>query len=103
MNSLRLKSSTTEHDARNNMANKNFITSGGLHFIHVSRLPFDVSSLHLSKITLAPWPTPTHMVASPYLLFLLFISCTSVVESRTPLQPKGCPSAIAPPFTFTRS
>ena len=49
----------------------------------------------------APWPTPTHMVAKPYLVWVLCIWWSKVAEIRAPEQPNGCPKAIAPPFTLT--
>src|SRR3989304_4126928 len=44
-----------------------------------------------------------HSVASPRFGARRFISCSSVTRMRVPLAPIGWPSAIAPPFTFTRS
>ena len=49
----------------------------------------------------APWPTPTHMVARPYLPPRCFNSCSRVADIRAPLQPSGWPIAMTPPFTFT--
>ena len=48
-----------------------------------------------------PWPTPTQSVASPRRPFRRFSSCTRVVTSRAPEQPRGWPSAMAPPLTLT--
>mmetsp|Transcript_70067 Transcript_70067/g.194748 ORF Transcript_70067/g.194748 Transcript_70067/m.194748 type:complete len:412 (+) Transcript_70067:339-1574(+) len=39
----------------------------------------------------------------PYFCCERCISCTRVVISLAPVPPSGCPSAIAPPFTFRRS
>src|SRR5690606_13036139 len=50
-----------------------------------------------------PCPTPMHIVARPYPPPRRRSSRTRVVMIRAPEQPNGCPSAIAPPFTFTRS
>ena len=44
-----------------------------------------------------------HIVAKPYLPFLLFSSWTSFVIIIEPVAPTGCPKAIAPPLTFTIS
>ena len=49
----------------------------------------------------APCPVPTHMVTAPYFWFLLFISFNSWTVNLAPVHPKGCPKAIAPPFTLT--
>mgnify|MGYP006973220062 CR=1 FL=1 len=39
---------------------------------------------------------------SPHLTLPRFcISCSNVTVSRAPVQPSGCPSAMAPPLTFT--
>src|SRR5690606_20064698 len=50
-----------------------------------------------------PWPTPMHIVARPTSTSVLTISCSSVVRMRAPEQPKGCPSAMAPPLGLTRA
>ena len=50
-----------------------------------------------------PSPPPQHIVTSPISLSERSSSCSSVVISRAPVDPSGCPSAIAPPLTFTRS
>src|SRR5262249_1159206 len=42
-------------------------------------------------------PPPRHNVASPRRAFRSFIAYSSVVNTRAPLAPMGCPSAIAPP------
>src|SRR4029453_17611341 len=56
-----------------------------------------------SKMPAAPMPPPTHMVTSPYFALRRCISCSRVVLSFAPVQPSGCPSAIAPPLTLRRS
>src|SRR5207247_3729341 len=50
-----------------------------------------------------PWPTPMHMVASPYRDLRRESSWTRVAVMRTPLAPRGWPSAMAPPLGFTRA
>jgi len=50
-----------------------------------------------------PWPTPMHMLAAPRAAPRRRISCSRVVTILAPEQPSGCPMAIAPPFTLTRS
>src|SRR3954465_14337681 len=50
-----------------------------------------------------PWPTPTHKVASPRCAFSRSILPSSVTVSRAPLQPSGCPRAMAPPSALTVS
>src|SRR3954465_4330260 len=47
-----------------------------------------------------PMPPLTHRVAIPSFALRFSISCTSVTVMRVPVQPMGCPSAIAPPLTF---
>ena len=56
-----------------------------------------------SKIPAAPCPVPTHMVTIPYFLFCLFSSFMICTVSFAPVQPSGCPNAIAPPFTLITS
>ena len=56
-----------------------------------------------SKIPAAPIPPPTHMLTRPYRAFRRLISYNNVVVSFAPVQPSGCPRAIAPPLTFRRS
>src|SRR3989454_9742774 len=48
-------------------------------------------------------PPPRHRVASPRFAPRSFIAYTRVVKTRAPLQPIGCPSATAPPFTLNFS
>ena len=50
-----------------------------------------------------PSPPPQHIVTRPTSLSERSSSCSSVVIRRAPVEPSGWPSAIAPPFTFTRS
>ena len=50
-----------------------------------------------------PMPPLTQSVASPRLAPRRSSSCSSVTTRRAPVQPIGCPSAIAPPLTFSRS
>src|SRR4051794_12471870 len=50
-----------------------------------------------------PRPPPQHIVTKPIDLSERSISWSSVVIRRAPVEPSGWPSAIAPPFTFTRS
>jgi cholest-4-en-3-one 26-monooxygenase len=46
---------------------------------------------------------PAHMVISAVLASRRSSSCKAVVSSRAPVLPTGCPMAIAPPLTLTRS
>lgn len=46
---------------------------------------------------------PMHSVASPSVLSRACMACNSVTRIRAPLAPIGCPSAMAPPLTFTFS
>jgi hypothetical protein len=73
--------------------------------------PFGPRSLHVnahytrytrSKIPAAPIPPPMHMVTMPYRPFLRSKSRSKVAVSFAPVQPSGCPSAIAPPFGLMR-
>mmetsp|Transcript_47398 Transcript_47398/g.101395 ORF Transcript_47398/g.101395 Transcript_47398/m.101395 type:complete len:385 (+) Transcript_47398:199-1353(+) len=43
------------------------------------------------------------MLSSPYFSPRRSISCTRVVINLAPVPPRGWPSAMAPPFTFSRS
>src|SRR5690349_16627160 len=56
-----------------------------------------------SKIPAAPCPPPTHMVTMPYFDLRRAISRRIVAVNLAPVQPSGCPSAIAPPLTLTRA
>src|SRR3954464_5045355 len=48
-----------------------------------------------------PKPPPQHIVTSPSSASLSSRMWSSVVSRRAPEEPNGCPSAIAPPRTFT--
>mmetsp|Transcript_27290 Transcript_27290/g.67045 ORF Transcript_27290/g.67045 Transcript_27290/m.67045 type:complete len:272 (+) Transcript_27290:59-874(+) len=48
-------------------------------------------------------PLPMHMLTTPTRTPRRSISCISVATHRAPVAPSGCPSAMAPPFTFTFS
>src|SRR5262249_47030041 len=50
-----------------------------------------------------PCPPPMHALAMPYVFLRAASSRASVSTSRVPVAPSGCPSAMAPPFTFTFS
>ena len=50
-----------------------------------------------------PSEPPQHMVTNASSLSVRSSSCSAVVIRRDPVEPTGWPSAIAPPFTFTRS
>src|SRR5256886_2648422 len=54
-------------------------------------------------ISASPWPPPPHKAAAPTFAPRRLSSCASVSTRRAPLAPIGCPSATAPPLTFTRS
>ena len=57
-----------------------------------------------SKIPAVPCPVPTHIETIPYFDFLLIAFRQTIEQiSFAPVQPSGCPKAIAPPFTFTIS
>src|SRR5208282_4666688 len=59
---------------------------------------------HTCSITVAiPCPIPIHIVATPSGTPRRRISCVNVTTRRAPEHPSGCPSAIAPPFTLSRS
>src|SRR5947209_120470 len=55
------------------------------------------SSYAASTKTAAPCPPPTHSIARPRCLPRRCSSFNSVITSRVPLAPTGCPSAMAPP------
>jgi hypothetical protein len=42
-----------------------------------------------------------HIEITPYLAFFLFISGNNVATYLAPVQPNGCPKAMAPPFGLT--
>mmetsp|Transcript_6548 Transcript_6548/g.18381 ORF Transcript_6548/g.18381 Transcript_6548/m.18381 type:complete len:218 (+) Transcript_6548:296-949(+) len=48
-------------------------------------------------------PPPSQIARRPYLPCLRSNSCTNVVMSLVPVAPRGCPRAIAPPFTLNLS
>src|SRR5690348_7368442 len=50
-----------------------------------------------------PIPPPMHSVARPFLASRFCISNSSVVSTRAPEAPIGCPRAIAPPLTLSLS
>ena len=56
-----------------------------------------------SRSRALPWPTPTHMVASPRLAPARSSRPSRVTTIRVPEQPSGCPSAMAPPSALTSS
>src|SRR5215218_2981067 len=56
---------------------------------------------HTSIRRASPWPPPEQIAASPSPPPLRRRSCTIVATMRPPEAPIGCPSATAPPFTFT--
>src|SRR5262249_3624258 len=56
-----------------------------------------------SSTNAAPWPPPTQSAARPRFPFRRRISWSSVSSSRAPLEPTGCPSAIAPPLGLRSS
>ena len=56
-----------------------------------------------SKIPAAPIPPPMHMVTSPYRARRRPSSPINVASNFAPVQPRGCPSAIAPPFGLMRA
>jgi hypothetical protein len=49
----------------------------------------------------APYPDPMHIEITPYFLFYLFNSGNKQAIYLAPVQPNGCPIAIAPPFGLT--
>lgn len=52
------------------------------------------SATHTAAI---PIPVPTHILLTPTFLLVRFNSYSSVLTCLAPVQPKGCPKAIAPP------
>ena len=56
-----------------------------------------------SKSAATPIPLLIHMITTPYLSFFLNKFGKSFATRAAPVQPRGCPSAIAPPhgLTFT--
>lgn len=51
-------------------------------------------------IAAAPIPAPIHILIKPNLAPYLFNSGKRVATYLAPVQPNGCPKAIAPPFGF---
>ena len=56
-----------------------------------------------STMTASPWPPPEQIAATPRPPPRRRSSQISVVRMRAPEAPIGCPRAIAPPLTLTRS
>src|SRR4029077_17802067 len=56
-----------------------------------------------SRMIAAPLPPAAHAVARPYRAPRRFISRASVSTMRAPVAPKGWPSAMEPPMTFSFS
>src|SRR5690606_10394814 len=56
---------------------------------------------NFSIIPAAPCPVPTHIVTIPYFLLVRFNSLITCTDNLAPVQPSGCPIAIAPPLGFT--
>src|SRR5580704_11738718 len=61
------------------------------------------SQTTFSRPNAIPNPPLTQSVATPRRVLRFSISCNKVTVIRVPVQPMGCPIAIAPPFTFSRS
>src|SRR5689334_5858987 len=55
-----------------------------------------------SRIPAAPIPPPIHIVTMPYRALRRCNSRRIVAVNFAPVQPSGCPRAIAPPFGLTR-
>lgn len=51
----------------------------------------------------APIPVPIHIETTPNFFPVLANSGSNVAICREPVQPKGCPRAIAPPLGFNLS
>src|SRR5699024_6029876 len=56
-----------------------------------------------SRIVALAWPPASHIVCRPKREPVSLMWWTRSVMMREPEPPSGCPSAIAPPFGFTRS
>src|SRR6266516_2352756 len=56
-----------------------------------------------STIIAIPWPPPTHIVSRPNVLSWNCRLFRSVLMILAPAMPKGWPTAIAPPLTFSLS
>src|SRR5439155_8929437 len=61
------------------------------------------SLAHTSMSSASPWPPPEQIAARPSPPPLRCSSWIIVARILAPEAPIGCPSATAPPFTFTRS
>src|SRR5512143_312846 len=57
----------------------------------------------VSRTTAIPWPPPMQAPATPYRVPRRRISLARVSVQRVPVAASGCPSAIAPPLTFSFS
>lgn len=57
----------------------------------------------LSIKAAAPIPVPMHIETTPYFFLVLISSGIKVAICLLPVQPSGCPKAIAPPFGFNFS
>src|SRR5690606_17807126 len=57
----------------------------------------------LSMMVAVPMPPPVHMVTRAVVASRRSSSSSAVPMSMAPVAPMGWPSAMAPPFTFTRS
>src|SRR6185312_17362953 len=71
--------------------------------VHAQRTEGVVGEEHQTRSTIidVPWPTPTHMVARPRCAPSRSIRPSRVTTRREPLEPSGCPKAMAPPSLFT--
>src|SRR3984885_2766265 len=60
------------------------------------------AACHMSSTAIAvASPPPMHRLAMPRFLPRAFSAYSNVVRMRAPVAPIGCPSAQAPPLTFT--
>ena len=48
----------------------------------------------------APIPVPTHIETIAFFAFVLYIYGSNVAICLEPVQPRGCPIAMAPPLGF---
>src|SRR5690242_11346357 len=65
-------------------------------FVHDSSLDHSISTAMATAS-----PPPRHKDAIPFFRPWSLSAWISVVSTRAPLAPRGCPRAIAPPLTFT--
>src|SRR5690606_16265661 len=72
---------------------------GGGHISEDRRFSHQSASTHMAT----PMPPPMHRVARPFFAPRRCISNTSVLKTRAPEAPIGCPMAMAPPLTLTMS